>query len=79
MPATCVPVERDRARPLKTSGPVIGAIVEARFHAARTPVPAGSMLYLFSDGVFEVRSAERQWRLADFAPLLTQPIAAGSS
>jgi hypothetical protein len=74
-----VPRERDHARSLKTSGPVIGAIAEAHFHAARTQVPAGSMLYLFSDGVFEVRSAERQWRLADFTPFLTQPIAAGGN
>jgi sigma-B regulation protein RsbU (phosphoserine phosphatase) len=52
-----VPVERDHAQTLKTSGPPIGAIADARFDAARTRVPAGSALYLFSDGVFEVRTA----------------------
>src|SRR5262249_52544868 len=44
-----VPVERDHARALKTSGPVIGAIADARFQAEQTDVPAGSLLYLFSD------------------------------
>src|SRR5215510_2589220 len=68
-----VPVERDDARPLKTSGPVIGAIAEAHFQAAQTDVPTGSVLYLFSDGVFEIRSAERQLRLSDFTTFLTLP------
>jgi serine phosphatase RsbU (regulator of sigma subunit) len=67
---------RDDARPLRTSGSVIGAMADARFHAAATHIEAGSMLYLFSDGVFEIRTPERQWRLADFVPLLTRPMAA---
>jgi len=74
-----VPVERDRARALKTSGPVIGAMPGVCFQAAQTDVPAGSVLYLFSDGVFEVRCGERQLRLSDFAPFLTLPIAADGS
>lgn len=73
-----VPVERNRSQALKTSGPIIGAIPEAHFHAAQTQVAAGSVLYLFSDGVFEIRSGNRQWRLADFVPFLTQPIATGN-
>ena len=73
-----MPVERDHSQALKTSGPIIGAIPEAHFHAAQTQVAAGSVLYLFSDGVFEIRSGNRQWRLADFVPFLTQPIATGN-
>jgi len=73
-PAYLVPPARGETRPLKASGPVVGAMPEARFQAERTPISAGSLLYLFSDGVFEVRTAERQWRLDDFVPLLGQPV-----
>ena len=41
----------------------MGALLDARFLAERTHVPAGCSLYLFSDGVFEVLTAERQWHL----------------
>jgi serine phosphatase RsbU (regulator of sigma subunit) len=42
-------------------------------------VPAGSSLYLFSDGVFEVLTAERQWHLTDFVPYLLQPATDGTN
>ncbi len=58
-----VPAGRTDAQPLKTRGVMMGALPDARFHAERTHVPAGCSLYLFSDGVFEVLTAERQWRL----------------
>lgn len=54
-PAYLVPPGRGQTRPLKTAGPVVGALPDARFQAERAPVAAGSLLYLFSDGVFEVR------------------------
>jgi hypothetical protein len=75
-PGYLVPPERDQARPLKTSGPVIGATPDGRFHAEGVGVAPGSLLYLFSDGVFEVRTPERQWRLGDFVPLLLEPTGA---
>jgi serine phosphatase RsbU (regulator of sigma subunit) len=78
-PGYLVPSQRDHTRPLKTSGPVIGATPDARFHGEGIRVAPGSVLYLFSDGVFEVRTAQGQWRLADFVPLLLQPIGADGS
>jgi serine phosphatase RsbU (regulator of sigma subunit) len=58
---------------LKTPGLMIGAVPDARYGADQTIVPPGSALYLFSDGVFEVLTADgRQWRLSDFVPLLRE-------
>ena len=56
---------------LRTRGPMIGAVPGQKYTAAETLVPPGSLLYLFSDGAFEVTSPEgRQLGLEDFLPLL---------
>ncbi len=56
---------------LKTPGLMIGAAPNAKFATNTVEVPHGAALYLFSDGVFEVTSADgRQCGLADFLPLL---------
>jgi serine phosphatase RsbU (regulator of sigma subunit) len=56
---------------LKTPGLMIGATPSAKFVSHTVDVPRGAALYLFSDGVFEVTSAEgRQCGLADLMPLL---------
>jgi len=74
-PGYLVRSDRDVLVPLKTPGLVIGAAPEARFRADEVVVPPGSWLYLFSDGVFEVVTRDdRQWRLADFVPLLTETL-----
>jgi len=78
-PGYLVPPERDHTRPLKTLGPVIGATPDGHFHGEGIRVAPGSVLYLFSDGVFEVRTEQGQWRLADFVPLLLQPMGADGS
>jgi serine phosphatase RsbU (regulator of sigma subunit) len=78
-PAYLVPSDRRAALPLKTPGLVIGAMPDARFTAAKAHVPAGSSLYLFSDGVFEILTKDRQWRLDDFVPLLVEPALPGAS
>jgi len=58
---------------LRTRGLTIGAMPDMPYRTAETTVPAGSSLYLFSDGVFEIVTKEqRQWGLDDFIPLLTQ-------
>jgi len=59
------------AMPLKTRGLMVGATPEARYRVGEATVPQGSALYMFSDGVFEIMATDRQWRLADFIPLLT--------
>ncbi|GAB2587150.1 hypothetical protein GCM10027034_19380 [Ramlibacter solisilvae] len=61
---------------LKTRNLVIGAMPGAAFHGAEATVPPGSMLYIFSDGVFEVATRSGgQWALPDFLPLLEGPAA----
>jgi serine phosphatase RsbU (regulator of sigma subunit) len=57
--------------PLRTSGRIIGMLPESRYPAESVSVPSGAVLYLFSDGAFEITDAGgRQCALADFLPLL---------
>lgn len=57
--------------PLRTPGRIIGALPESRYTAERQSVPSGAVLYLFSDGAFEITdTGGRQCALADFLPLL---------
>jgi sigma-B regulation protein RsbU (phosphoserine phosphatase) len=56
---------------LRTRGPMIGAVPGLRYTAAETAVPPGSLLYLFSDGAFEVTTPDgSQLGLDDFLTLL---------
>jgi hypothetical protein len=60
--------------PLQTRNLVIGARLQLPFRSDRIEVPAGAVLYLFSDGVFEVLGADgQQRRLEDLLPLLQAP------
>ena len=57
--------------PLKTPGLMIGAVPASKYSSGEIIVEAGSCLYLFSDGVFEIVTHEQQqWRIGDFLPLL---------
>ena len=76
-PGYLVSPDKRGAIGLKTSGTMIGAATGTRFEAATAPVAAGSSLYLFSDGVFEILTDARQWRLDDFLPLLLEPAIPG--
>lgn len=56
---------------LRTPGPMIGALPEARYAAAHADVPRGARLYLFSDGAFETTAPDgRDHALDEFLPLL---------
>lgn len=51
--------------------PAIGVTPEHAYQAASLTVPAGSSLYVFSDGVFEVIDSHgKQWEMDDFVGLL---------
>jgi serine phosphatase RsbU (regulator of sigma subunit) len=77
-PAYLVTVERREATPLYTRNVPIGAFPDIRFKAESVPVGAGSTLYLFSDGVFEITtSSGDQAGLADLLPLLVEPAQPG--
>jgi serine phosphatase RsbU (regulator of sigma subunit) len=78
-PGYLVPSDRKSALPLKTFGVVVGAVLEPNFTAAHAFVPADCSLYLFSDGVFEILTTDRQCNLDDFVPLLQQPRVEGAS
>ena len=69
---------RQEMVPLQTRNLMIGALPEAKFVADSVEVQPGSVLYVFSDGVFEVVTKEgTQWSLQDFLPLLRRPAVAG--
>lgn len=56
---------------LRTKGRIIGALPESNYAADKVAVPSGAVLYLFSDGAFEITDAAgQQCTLADFLPLL---------
>ncbi len=73
-PAFLVPADKHRLVPLKTRNVAIGADADHPFRSDSVSVPPGAMLYVFSDGVFEIVTKDgAQWGLADFAPLILEP------
>jgi serine phosphatase RsbU (regulator of sigma subunit) len=78
-PAYLIPPDRQAANPLGMSALMIGAFPGISYKVDEVTVPAGSSLYLFSDGVFEVVTKDKgQWGLSDFLPLLTEPVLQGT-
>jgi serine phosphatase RsbU (regulator of sigma subunit) len=64
--------------PLGTRNPSIGIGADREVITARAPVPAGSSLLLFSDGVFEITDTQgRQWGIAQVLSML--PVMAGAN
>jgi sigma-B regulation protein RsbU (phosphoserine phosphatase) len=56
-PAALFSADGNEVRELNAPGPIVGFVPEARFETVATEVPAGSRLYLFSDGAFELAKA----------------------
>jgi sigma-B regulation protein RsbU (phosphoserine phosphatase) len=78
-PAYLVPADRQESRPVGSPALMIGAFPNVTYQTEQTPVPAGSSLYLFSDGLFEiVTKDQQQWALSDLLPLFLQPRSAGT-
>ena len=72
-PAYLVNEARTAMEVLRTRNPMIGALSGARFASAQAAVTTNSMLYIFSDGVFEIDTEDgRTLSLADFTPLLLE-------
>jgi serine phosphatase RsbU (regulator of sigma subunit) len=66
------------ACPLGMPALMIGAMPDSVYQAEQTIVPAGSALYLFSDGVFEIVTASGdRWTKTDFERLLHEPAVPG--
>jgi serine phosphatase RsbU (regulator of sigma subunit) len=77
-PAFLVPLDRSEATPLRTRNPMIGAMGAIGYRSDTVTVPPGALIYLFSDGVFEiVTDGGLQWRLQDFLPLILKPPVGG--
>ena len=73
-PAYLVPSDRRAAQPLGSPALMVGALPNSEFEVHQTTVPAGSALYLFSDGVFDIETGEQErWTQSDFLPLLLGP------
>ena len=65
-PAYLVPADRQASEPVGSPALMIGAFPSLTYQAEQTPVPAGSSLYLFSDGLFEiVTKDQKRWELSD--------------
>ena len=65
---------------LESDGPLIGAVEGLEFTQGEAAVPAGSSLYVYSDGAFEIcRPDGSMWAFADFLATLTSPSREGSS
>jgi len=73
-PAYLIPPERGAPMALQTRNVPIGAFPDVRFKSDSIPVTRGSVLHLFSDGVFEITTTSgAQARLEDMLPLLLEP------
>lgn len=72
-PAYLTDPERTQMQPLRTRGLPIGAVPHAAYTSDQTHVAEGSHLYIFSDGVYEITTAQGTlWGLPDFLPLILQ-------
>ena len=79
-PAYLVPPDRREMHPLGMPALMIGVMPDSAYQVQHTSVPAGSALYLFSDGVFEIVTKDQQrWGLSDFVPRLLDPAVPGTS
>jgi serine phosphatase RsbU (regulator of sigma subunit) len=68
-----IAADRREAAPLQSKGPLIGMLPDAPYRAAGAAIPPGATLYLFSDGVFEIITADgREWGLDDLLPILRE-------
>ncbi|OAI43242.1 hypothetical protein AYO41_02420 [Verrucomicrobia bacterium SCGC AG-212-E04] len=65
-PAVALVPGEDAPRQFPATGPIMGMLPEARFAVEIVALPADTRLYIFSDGVFEVRrDGETRWDLDD--------------
>jgi sigma-B regulation protein RsbU (phosphoserine phosphatase) len=59
---------------LDSDGPLIGAVDGLEFDSRETAVPAGSRLFVYSDGAFEIsRPDGSMWAFDDFLTTLASP------
>jgi serine phosphatase RsbU (regulator of sigma subunit) len=70
-PAFLLPPGASQPMPLGTRNPSIGIAADREVAAARAPIPPGSSLFLFSDGVFDITDRDgHEWDLSQILSLL---------
>ena len=58
---------------LETGGPVIGGVRDGKYSSARIEIPSSALLYIFSDGVYEIARPEGNWQTwEEFSKYLTE-------
>lgn len=73
-----VSADRRQIEALGQPALMIGAISDIDYEVNEVTVSPGSSLYVFSDGIFEIVTAEgTRWSLTDFEPLLQDPALPG--
>jgi len=64
-----------RLLPLDSTGPMMGTDDEAEFPSEAQAVQDGDRLFVYSDGVFEIRQADsgEMWNLEGFLDFMSRP------
>lgn len=73
-PAVLLPPGDAAPQPLRAAGPIIGGFPGAHYATGRAPLPPGSRLFAFSDGVYELGRPDgttAQWE--EFVAALARP------
>ena len=74
------PVGDYQATQLRTPNYVIGGMADGTYQKKKCQVGEGNMLYIFSDGVYEVEKSDgSMWRFDDFADFMSSVMAGGQS
>jgi serine phosphatase RsbU (regulator of sigma subunit) len=77
-PAFLVPEGGGSTTPLGEPDLMLGIVPDQTYQTLQTTIPAGSRLYLFSDGVFEIIAKDdSRWSLDNFLPMLKESDASG--
>ncbi len=77
-PAYLVTPEAPEPAPLWLRGPAIGMLPVGKWTMGTAEMPAGAKVFVFSDGAFEIISAEgAQWGLEELRDIIRQPAIEG--
>ena len=79
-PAILVPADKSDTKPLGMPAVMIGMLPDQTYDVAQEVMPAGSTLFVFSDGAYEIVMKDgTRTDLDEFLPLLTAPSTPGTT
>jgi phosphoserine phosphatase RsbU/P len=64
--------EKQRARELRSTGGIVGAVPDLEYAEARVELPPGAVLALFTDGVTEAHTTEQMLESSGVGEVLEQ-------